>query len=191
MSKTSCKAYCDRGIALALANASFEKPCCTEKLSDTKIFGYPFWKKEEDADILARITVYELNAGLTVGKDGALKWDSTHMAAHWSNPKGWAREDEKMHPLLIAGKRVSRYEFPDAIECNIYFEVFDGCDGRAKREAGGILEKIKTKSQEIGSLSDEIVNLDIGEKPCVALKRIREERKKLENQLLAKIDDDS
>lgn len=127
MSKASCKAYCEEGIAMALANASFEKPCCTEQLTDTKIFGYPFWKREDDADILARITVYELAAGLTIGRDGALRWNSMHIAKQWANPKGGVKEDEKTQPLLIAGKRVSRYEFPGAVECNIHFEVFDGC----------------------------------------------------------------
>jgi len=48
-----------------------------------------------------------------------------------------------------------------------------------------IIERIITKSQEIGALIKEPVFLDIGESPPDVLKRLREEREELKKQLLA------
>lgn len=128
LTKVSTSAYCEQGLSLLFANGQWEKPCCTEQLPETSIFGYPFWKEEYDADVSVRITINEHSTGLTVGRIGALRYDSASLAEQWADKDRKFREDDKIHPFKILGKKISRNPFPGAVECNIEIEMFDGCN---------------------------------------------------------------
>lgn len=117
--------FCEEGTAPMLAAALWEKKCCTEKLPQTEIFGYPFWKREEDADCQVRITVDEEISGTRGGKMGACKNESIGVAEQWVTT---LRPDSPIFRLRLAGKRISRYRFCGSAPCIVLFEIFDGCD---------------------------------------------------------------
>lgn len=127
MTRILKRAYCEVGTALAFAQAPWVTPCCTEELLETKIFAFPFWKREDDADVLVRITIHESDSGLSVGRIGALRHDSVDAAEKWVS-KPSLKEDNEVRPLLIVGKRISKDPFVGCVECGVEFEIFDGCD---------------------------------------------------------------